>query len=428
MSNRAGPEASSAAPPDLNMLPMKPVPWAVRPVLALVAALAAPSAASAAGHVCQRVADQTMSPDGMLDDWRGFRTRRVGSGADHSMKVRCAYDARNLYVALDVADDRVIRLGRGDRSREDSVSVRLGVPGSRAVKLRAFPGTRGFEPMVKGAPRWAAVADSLQPRGFSVEIGVPLGRIPGWTRTLPAISADIRFTDVDSSKKVEGGARLRGRLHFSETFAVFKSFLQATGLSMGQLHLDTLADVDLGRGAERIVAGGDVIGVLSDSFVYMKLPVASPSDVLKVKVVNFSGTGRAQLLAHYRQHGNGSRELVGVWSLGEGDRFEKLLALEVKKKLGESVIENSWSLVRTGEVRKQIRGRQRPRGRWALLVEPGTAVGFDESSYHEMPPTDAKPIRLPWRDGAAVYWFDGDQLGGSAELPKAKERKRRRRR
>lgn len=403
------------------------VPWAVRRILAPAAVLAAllggPSVARAGDQVCQRVTDRTMSADGLLDDWRGFRGSRAGSGTDHSMLLRCAYDSTTLYVSLDVCDDRVIRVGRPDPRRSDSVAVRLRAAGARPLSLRVFPGTRGFKPRVTGKPRWATVADSLQPRGFSVELALPLRRIRGWTPTLPALSADLRFTDVDGGGQGRAGARFRGRLAFSGADAVFKSFLQATGLSRHKLRLDTMADVDLGRGAERVVAGGNVIGVISDSFAYMTLPVSSPADVLGVKVVNFSGTGRSQIVAHYRQRGNGSRELVSVWNLGDGDRFERLLTVEVRKQLGTNVIEDRWSLVPAGKRRKK---RRHLRG-VDLVVEPAQAVGFDESNYHEMPPTDAKPIELPWGEsGGTLYWFNGDSLGGSEALPKKTEHRRRR--
>lgn len=391
-------------------------------VLAMVAA--APSAA-AADHVCPRVADGAVVADGLLDDWRGFRPRRAGSGgANRSFDLRCAYDARRLYVALDVRDDRVIRTGRGDRRREDSVLVRLRVPGARATSIRVFPGTRGFKPRITGARRGVEVGDSLQPNGFSVEVAIPLAGLAGWGRTVPALAADLRFADVDAARRgVEGGARFRGRLHFSGAAAVFSAFLQATGLGRGSLRLDTVADVDLGRGPERVVAGGSIVGVISDSFVYMQLPVASPADVLAVKVVNFDGRGRSQILAHYRQRGNGSREVVAVWNVGDGDRFEKLLAVEVKKELGANALSTRWSLEKAGTLRPARRGTRGV----DLVLEAEDAIGFTASSYNEMRATDAKPILLPWSEAPTmVYWFDGDELGGSAPIPERLRARRQR--
>lgn len=387
------------------------VPSPVRLGLVLVGLIAWPGGAAAAGHVCQRVATGTIEVDGMIDDWRGFRGRDAGSGGDHAFALRCAYDDANLYVALDVADDRVIRTGRG--KRQDRVSVSLRAPGGRAVSVRAFPGTRGFEPKVS-KPRWIDVADSLQPAGFSIELGVPLRKLDAWSRTVPVLVADFRFSDVDStSRGRDGSARFNGRLHFSGAVAVYRQFLKSAGLRGVRARLDTYADVDLGDGAERIISAGAVIGVLSDRFTFMKLPVASPADVLSVRVVRFGG-GRSQILAHYRQRGNGSREIVAVWQVG-ATRFEKLLAVEVKKELGNRSITNRWSLEPAGKYRRLRRG-QRARGH-DLVIEAGEAIGFDKDNYRESRATDAVPILLPWAEQtSAVYYLEGGRLTGGEPM------------
>jgi hypothetical protein len=177
-----------------------------------------------------------------------------------------------------------------------------------------------------------------------------------------------------------------------------------------RFRLDTFADVDLGKGAERIISASDVIGVLSDSFTFMKLPVSSPADVLSVKVVNFSGAGRSQIVAHYRQRGNGIREIVGIWQVG-ADQFEKLLAVEVKKQLGDRSITNRWSIEPAGKYR---RGGGRGRD---LVIEAGEAVGFDKANYREARATDANPILLPWGEQtSAVYYVEGGRLAGGEPM------------
>lgn len=381
-------------------------------VIAALAVAIGSSDALARGQICQRVASETMEVDGLLDDWSGFRKQTVGSGADHSFALRCAYDDDNLYVALDVADDRVYRTGGAG----DSIRLRVRAPGGSWLTIQALPGTRGFKPKYS-APRWATVADSQQPAGFSVEVGVPLAKLSRWSRTVPLLFGDIAFADADGSER-GGNVRWRGKLHFSGAVAVYRQFVRTTGIGRQRFRLDTFADVDLGKGAERIISAGDVVGVLSDSFAFMKLPVSSPADVLSVKVVNFSGTGRAQIVAHYRQRGNGTREIVGVWQLGSG-QFEKLLAVEVKKQLGDRSITNRWSIEKAGIYRKARRARG-----WDLVIEATEAVGFDEDNYREARATDANPILLPWDEQtSAVYYFDGDRLAGGEPMT----RKRRRR-
>ena len=380
-------------------------------------------AAAAAEHTCDRVAKETITVDGMVDDWSGFRGRRIGKkSADRGLVVRCAYDAERLFVAAFVKDDKIIR-GRGKASREDSIAITVKAPGGKAITVRIFPGTRGYKPKFIGAKKWIEVAESLQEDGFSAELSIPLAKIPKWTRTLPALSGSFRFGDADKAGKGVSVVSGKLRLQFSDANAVYKSFLRATGLSRSDVTYDVLRDVNLGKGAERVVAGGNVIGIISDDYVFMRLPVQSASDVLKVRVVNFSGTGRGQILAHYRQHGNGSREVVAVWNINSSRKFERLLAAEVRKEQDGKLIENRWSLVRAGRLRAKP-AKAKKRG-YDLVVEADVAVGFNAGNYREMRSVDEDSILLPWSDDdSKIYVFDGDSYEGSEAMDAKKREKR----
>ncbi len=389
-----------------------------------LAALARSSSAQAAEHTCDRIAAETITVDGMVDDWAGFRGRRLAKKkAGRGLLVRCAYDDTRLYLGLEANDDRIIRGKQGNARKEDSLAISVKAAGGRAIQLRVFPGTRGFKPKVVGKRKGMEVADSLQEGGFSVEVSIPLRSIPKWTKSLPALTGKFRFGDADKS----GGrvATLRGsiRLQFSDAGAVFKSFLRATGLSRGEIRTDVLRDVDFGKGAERVVAGGGVVGVISDNYIFMRLPVADARDVFKVRVVNFSGTGRAQIVAHFRQHGNGSRDIVAVWNIDSSQRFERLFAFEVRKEQDGKIIENKWSLVRAGSLRAKPAKRKK-RG-YDLVVEATEAVGFSAANYRDARSPTEDPILAPWSDDdSKIYFFDGDAYEGSESMD-AKMRARR---
>ena len=403
---------------------VKPAKFASAALLALVWAW--PGSAAAADLTCDRVQAETITVDGMIDDWSGFRGRRIGKkAADRGLSVRCAYDSAHLYVVLIASDDQIIRGAKGDASREDSLRLSVKAPGGKSVTVTVFPGTRGFKPKVVGARKGIDVADSLQEGGFSAEISIRLKKIPKWTRTLPALSAKVRFGDADRPGKGKAVSRVSGRLRlqFSDADAVFKSFLRATGLKRGQIRYDVLRDVNMGDGAERVVAGGDVIGVLGENFIFMRLPVADPADVLKVRVVNFSGKGRAQILAHFRQHGGGSRDVVAVWNIDSSRRFQRLFAVEVRKEHEGKLLENKWSLVRAGALRAKP-AKTKKRG-YDLVVEATEAVGFTSSNYLETRSVDEDPILLPWKaDDSKVYYFDGDDFAGSEAMDEKKRAKR----
>ena len=227
--------------------------------------------------------------------------------------------------------------------------------------------------------------------------------------------------DVDRPGGKAGRVGFRGRLQFAQSAANFAAFLRATGLSRGDLDVDVLADVDPGAGPERVVAGGTVIGVISDGFTYMSLPVASADDVLEVRVVDFDGSGRKGILGRYRQFGNGgSREVVAVWFAKGDGGFEQAIAFEVGKAMGERSLRSDWELVPRGTLRGKGR-RQRGKD---ILVHAAEATGWDEGSYREAPAPDVRPILLPWGDKPAeLHYFEGT-TAYTEEAPRLRKARR----
>ena len=97
------------------------------------------------------------------------------------------------------------------------------------------------------------------------------------------------------------------------------------------------------------MAGGRFLGVLTDSFAFIQLPLDSPGDLRRVEVIDFDGDGRSSLLAHYVERGGGgSREVVTVWRVNAAAELERALAFEVALELGGRVLHNRWSLVPAG--------------------------------------------------------------------------------
>lgn len=372
-------------------------------------------------HVCARVDGDTFSIDGMFDDWSGVNrgTRAGGRSRDAAMVLRCAYDDARLYLLVNVRDDKVIRTRQADAQAEDSVSIELSLrEGAAPLKIRAFPGTPTGGPKRTGAPAGAEVEDSLQEQGFSVEAALPWSRLDGWSPSAPALRARITFHDADraTERRVED-VGFTGTIELAHAVQSLRAFLAATKLSRDQIRVDVLADVDPGEGVERVVAGGKIVGVLSDTYTFLELPVRSAADVLAVQVIDFAGDGRAEIVAHYRQHGNGgSRDVVSVFK-AQASGFETSLAFEVRKQLGDRKLENRWRIVPAGQHRKvPAKERKKLRGH-DILIEVGPVVGWDEDSWEEQPATDVKPILLPWEDRTrAVYYFDGDvALAGEAK-------------
>jgi hypothetical protein len=282
-----------------------------------------------------------------------------------------------------------------------------------------FPGTPTGPSKRLGVGSGIEAEDSLQPKGFSVELSIPLAAIAGWSPSAPAIHGELAFHDADQATeiRIQDSVGFRGRLEFAHSVQALRGFLRATGLSPDALTLDIMADVDPGAGAERVLAGGKVIGVVAESFAFIELPVRAASDVHGVKVIDFSPGGRSQIVAHYRQHGNGgSRDVVSVLNIGSG-AFSTALAFEVRKQLGARRVENRWAIVPAGRHRRMTaRDRKKAKG-FDIVVEAGEVVGWDATSYTETPASDVRPILLPWQDVTrAVWYFDGDTaLAGEPE-------------
>ncbi|MCP4443895.1 MAG: hypothetical protein GY811_00935 [Myxococcales bacterium] len=403
-------------------------------ILASLSTLCIGGAAHAKGVVCERVQEDMFEVDGMSDDWQSFKPTHFGSGSDAAVELRCAYDAKKLYVALTANDERIVRTKKGRAMSEDRVSLSLSSGTGKPLRFAVLPGAQHVPRKGIKIPSFVELEDSRRAKGFFVELSIPMRKIAGWSATLPYLAGAIEFHDVDlpSDDKAQSVLGMKGKLHFSEAVATYKSFMQTTGLKNRDVRLDKLVDVDPGAGAERIIVGGKVMGVLSTSFTYMGLPIANPSDLISARVVDFDGGGRYAVLTELRQHGNGgSRDVLVVWFAKGDGSFQPALTVETRKQRGDASIQNTWALVSRGQHRGEPgrskkrgkRGRKRAKAQlgFDLLFQVGEVAGFDKSNFREAPAPDAKGILLPWSEQqSAVYYLEGSiAYGGDAatDLP-----------
>jgi len=379
---------------------------------------------------CQLAEPGTIGVDGMLDDWEGVKPARInGKDKDHSFDVRCLTDGRKLALAIDVRDDALIRFAQATpkkRRGEDRIELSLAA-GAAPLALALYPGTEKIAPRrllgspdsTKKAPKWLAIEDTQQPQGWSIELELPLAKIAGWSASSPSIDATIAFQDADDYE-ARGAEPLAQTvtLTLGDKPQLLDRFLRDVRLKKKDVVLDAMADVDRSHaGAERVVAGGKILGVIAEQYGYITLPVSSPADVLKVELVDLRGDGGRVVLTHLRQRGNGGvRELVAFWGVA-GGQIEQLFAVEVRKEADGNRLESRWQLVGAGTQSKR-KGKARAKGK-ELVVTALPATGWDEDSFEETPAEDAEPIHLPWdaaRSGG-VYWLDGDTVR-SQPLPR----------
>jgi len=381
--------------------------------IVLVAVLAAPGLAHAGPSAirCEDLATAELSIDGLLDDWGRTVLARAGSAPDGTVALRCGWDGTALALALVVEDDRVVRLqGKG---HEDHVTISVSA-GSKPVTLDVYPGNALAKArLVK--PAKVAAADSLQPKGFSVEARIPAAQLAGLTASTPALALEIVFVDSD---KAAGGdtteITIRTTIELGDRKDLLDDFLRAVRLKRSDIKFDKLDNLDPDRrGNERIVAGGTVIGVLTDQFAFVSLPAAKPADVKKVELLPL-GKKLKVVSAIVRQAGNGgSRDLLMLWTVWSG-QLQPLAQIEIRKEQGANVLESSWKLT-------PARGKQGPE----LWVEPKPAVGWTADTWNEAPAEDADPILLPWETakGGIAYTLKGAEVT-RRDLPAPNKKRR----
>jgi hypothetical protein len=389
-------------------------------LLGAAALLASPGRAAAGPALtCELAEADAVDVDGMLDDWAGVKKARAGgTDGDASFDVRCLFDGARLLLAVDVRDEHVVR-ARG-KGGDDRLELSLAAGGAPMV-VSLEPGVDGIAPRRKlggkAAPKWLAIEDTLQERGWSAEVAVPLAKLAGWGPAIP-VTLSVNLADADVAKIATSertvawsGELALGAGSVADPFAVqwsYDRFLREAGISAADVTIDTTAELDgASKGPERFLAGGDVIALMSDHFSFVHLPVERPADVLKVELVDLRGDGSRLVAVQLRQRGgDGARDLLTLWS-GAGDQLHQVGMIEIGKERGAARLKSAWT-IEPAKKWKQAKGAKK-----VLVVRSKPAVGWDEDSYGEATSVDAVPIHVPWDDDrtGGVFWLDrGDTL------------------
>ncbi len=367
-----------------------------------------PARAQGSGNRCDTLPIADISVDGLLDDWNDARVvARIGSAPDGSIALHCAWDGTTIAFAFNIKDDRLIRVKGG---QEDRVTFSLAA-GGKPVSVTVFPGNSMAKAKIT-KPAQVEAADSLQPNGFSVELAIPAAAIPEYSPSTPGFQLEVTFHDSDAAT---GGdttpLSIKQPIDLGNRKDLLDDFLATVKLRRTDIKVDMLVDLDPDRkGKERIVAGGTVIGVLTDVFAYVTLPASSAADIKKVELLTLGPKNQHVISALLRQSGNGgSRDLLMLWTVWSG-QLQPLVNIEVRKELGGNVLEVGYTVVK---VKKGM----------ALIVESKPAVGFTAESFNEEPAGDADGILLPWDDkkSGITYTLEGAEIK-RRDIPKKKKR------
>lgn len=394
-------------------------------LLCLAVALAPIRAGAQAG--IRVIEMERVRVDGAIGDWRGARFTSVGEGPDASMRFALGYDARGLYVAAEVWDDRLVRTSSPGAS-EDAIILTLAGPGRRAgaVDVYLFAGetgrtaaSAGVAPV--GSPRVRPLAGAqvvegplARGRGYTLEAFIPFSAVPGGARGWDQARASIRLRDVDREARPEVEAepalvRVDARdlstlvpLTPAGAAGVLEEFLASRDMLAARPTHDLRGDVAGDAREERVILVAGFLLVSGPGFrdgqgyAYHQLPVDDARDVRSAQLTDVTGDGKAELLVVLRQrNAQGERDLWQVMSLA-GESPRAMFGVEVRKAIGERSVE------------ARVRVRRERGGAATIEVQTGRASGFDAESWREAPATDAEPILLPWGPVLArSYRWDG---------------------
>ena len=400
-------------------------------VLSALVASSVLTGASAEGQVGIRVfevGDGGVRVDGMLRDWRGVAKVGVGRGADASMELSLGYDGAGLYVAADVADERLVRAASPSRE-QDAIVITIAVPRGRSFQtseIWIYPGNphqSGSAAIGSLGGRLRAIPDAqvVEARsegGYEIEAFIPWRRIPG-SRNWQEGRMAVRLNDVDSESRPqvenEPATAQVDRRHLDRLpnirpsggqNAVLDRFLSQQGITGATPRHQERADVCGDRRPERVVQVERFVVVFgagyrdANAYDFAALPVQGAGDVHGFQLRDYTGDGKAELQVEMTQRdGRGSRRL---WQLFTFDcrSIQPLFAIETRKE------------VEAGHVQSRVRVARGGRGKPPKIeVRIGDARGLTPENFRESPSTDAQSILLPWGpQRSRVYQWDGERF------------------
>jgi hypothetical protein len=323
------------------------------------------------------------------------------------------HGVRSVYAVLSVGDTQIRRVFAaevkkvvGPESVEAGLSLEAGGRGAKRLRLYALKDPklkqsafdeRPAEDVVPLPVPWGPVRS----RTYSFEAGrfhelTELAQIEASPAPSPASSAATSPRAAEPAPPpaavAPGAAELLA--HFKRAAGLPAELAPRLELS-GNLIGSARAERCYLLGKNVVVLGPDVGDGLA--YVAYGLPV-EPSAVGKLELGDVTGDGVAELLVRVTQPLGGSegveRDVLLVLSL-DGQRFKRLLAVEVARRQGPRSVQS--------EVRASA-GR--------LTLEAGEARGWDATSY---PFADeavggVEALLLPWKTRALGYALRGERL------------------
>src|SRR5262249_30644485 len=140
-----------------------------------------------------------------------------------------------------------------------------------------------------------------------------------------------------------------GRVVFGDADSALDGFLKDRGLRRSDLWFDkAIAFGGRGSSGGRVVLAGRNLAFITDSYVFIELPVKARADVKDGRGGDLTGAGRQAVVVRYVERaGGGSRDVLSAYRVA-GDSVHRVFAAEVAKATGAGHIEDKVGFVKRG--------------------------------------------------------------------------------
>ena len=366
--------------------------------------------------------------DGMLREWQTRMTpldvRIRGKVRDEpTAEGALGYDENNLYVSLDVVDDKLIRTG-GAGASEDHATLFLAFPatGASFVRYRVdlYPGVPGKSAaLVKLDGRklgGAKIVEAPTDAGFTLEASLPWSSFPASSKVRTGLRGVLEYTDADRAGVVKAviataesrNAKAMPPVMMESEQGLYANLLRPNGLSTLAAKAVT-GDVAGDGMLEQVAVYGQFLTIVGGhyrdgrEFYYSDLLVAGPSAVVRLELKDFDGDGKSEILT-VRRIGSKTqyREVLQILKLSDSGEPSSVLTHEVGVKSSTGSVENTVTVSRDG-------------GKWSVVIKAGKNSQADEALYNAPRPSDMPSALLPWDEVTSrTYQWVGSAFEESA--------------
>lgn len=357
--------------------------------------------------------------DGVPKEWPPMqRLSATLSGRGTRAEGVAGYDDDNLYVAMRVQDEQLVRTA-GLGSNEDYGALVLAFPtggGFKAYEVRLYPGVPGKSAgAVKmqglGKVPGSQIVEAPFDGGITFEARIPWSVFPEAKRVRSGLRGALRYKDVDPGGKTSLVATAKGSgaslppFTIESEYALHQSLVFPKGLSVrptkqlvGNLVGDSMYETVSVYDRYLAVTGWHYRN--GSEFYYQDLNILTPSNLLGISLKDVDGDGHDELVLRRRVGSSGdSKDYLEVWAFRSEDKGpEALFQHETGLVKGPQKIENDV------DVEKQ-------KGKWNIVVEQGKNDGIEPSEWDGPTISGERATLMPWETVySRRYEWDGKQF------------------